>query len=195
MIETLFTFFAFGTIWFWLLAFIVSIIFIASIENDHYTLPTIIAIILGILFWKPIMAFSWQTLSIVVAGYALAGVIWSVFKWYRHVHKKVASYCEKYGDTLTGMQKVNLELELSVSANKARLTGWISWWPWNLTWSLTGDFFNMLYDTMTTAYQRIADRAIGNFKVEEEPKAKTTKEIITNSDRNYNKKGYQSPDN
>jgi len=177
MIETILATFAFGTFWFWALTLIASVIFIASIENDHYATPSITAIVLGIVFWKPLIAVGWQTLALIVGGYALVGVVWSVFKWYRLVQKSAARYAEKYGNTLTPSQRSELKSEISVSGHKARLTGWIAWWPWSLAWGLTGDFFNFLYDTMVNAYQKIADRALGKFSVVE-----TKKEVVTDAE-------------
>jgi len=182
MIESILTAFAFGTIWFWVLTFLVSIIFIASIDNDHYATPTSTAIVVGLLFWKPIMALSWQAIAISFAVYVLAGILWSLFKWYRFVQKKAAYYHEKCGTTLTSTQLTSFKDSVSVLGNKARLTGWIAWWPWSLIWSVTGDFWNFLYDTMVNAYRKIADREINKFTVETLKPSK--REIVTDADRN-----------
>ncbi len=178
MIETILTALAFGTVWFWIIAAITSVIFIASIENDHYSTPTITAIILGILYWKSIAAIGWQTVGIFVGVYALVGVLWSVFKWYRHCQKIANSYRGSYGTSLTPSQQSELKGEMCVSDHKSRLTGWIAWWPWSLTWGLTGDFFNMLYETMVNSYQKIADSALRKFTVVE-PKVR---EVVTDAD-------------
>jgi hypothetical protein len=177
MIETLLAALAFGTVWFWIIAVIASVIFIASIENDHYSTPTITAIILGILYWKSIAAIGWQTVGIFVGVYALVGVIWSVFKWYRFCLKTANKYRETFGNTLTSEQQLDLKGEITVSDHKSRLTGWIAWWPWSVAWGLTGDFFNMLYETMVNAYQRIADNALGKFSIVD-PK----KQVVTDAD-------------
>jgi len=178
MIETLLTALAFGTFWFWLLVGIVSIIFIASIEHDHYATPTITAILLGALFWTPLhdLNLSWHTVATVFAGYVLAGVLWSLFKWYRYVQTQAIYYYEKYGATISPTQRLALQEAISVSRNKARLTGWIAWWPWSLIWCVTGDFWNFLYDTMVHAYQKISDHAMGRFTVKEEKSRVKTEE-------------------
>lgn len=183
MIETIAGIFVVAgalTLWGWLLAVIASIIFIASIENDHYTTPTITAIVLGIVFWPFLAAIGVKTLLFIIAGYTLAGVLWSLFKWYRYVSKEAAYYHEKYGTTISKEQLAALKDAVSVSDNKARLTGWIAWWPWSVVWSLTGDFFNFLYDTMVNAYRKIADRALGKFAVATKS---ANKDVITDADR------------
>jgi len=182
MIETITGIFVVAgalTLWGWILAVIASIIFIASIENDHYATPSITAIVLGIIFWPFLAAVGVKTLIFIVAGYALAGVGWSLFKWHRYVNKVANKYREKCGTTLSKEQKSDLKREVSVSENKSRLTGWIAWWPWSLLWSLTGDFFNMLYDAMVNAYQKISNSALSKFD-DEKPK----RDVITDADTN-----------
>ena len=172
MIEAIMTALAFGTFWFWAIITIASIIIISCVEHEHYSTPSFVAIILGIVYWKPIMAAPWQTIAIVLVSYAIVGVIWSTYKWYRLVNKKAASYRERYGDVLTSDQKQELKSEITVSHHKSRLIGWISFWPWSLAWAVTGDFFNMLYDSMVHIYQGIVDRALGGFVVEEDTNKK-----------------------
>ena len=187
MFETLLALFAVGTLWFWILMFFASIIFIAAIENDHYTLPTIVAVVLGVTYWKSIASLPWQGLLIGFGIYVAIGIAWSVFRWYRWVTVKAAEYRKRYGDTLTPSRKDDIQREIEVSYHKAKLTAWVAWWPWSMIWNLTGDFFNMIYETMLGVYQKIADRAIGNFKIEDpEEKSKKKKEVITDAERNYN---------
>ena len=129
------------------------------------------------------MSAPWQTIALVLASYAVIGVIWSTYKWYRYVNKKAALYHENYGNVLSRHETDLLKSEIKVSYHKSRLIGWIAFWPWSLSWALTGDFFNMLYDSMVHVYQGIADRALGGFTVEE-PKKKDIEENPTSSRRN-----------
>lgn len=179
MIESLLAALAIGTVWFWIIALVASILIIACVENEHYPTPSIVAILLAIIYWKPITAAPWQTIGIVVGGFVLAGILWSVFSWFRLVQKKTNYYREKYGDTLTAEQMSDLKESIKVSSHKARITGWIAFWPWSLFWTLTGDFFNMIYDAMVNVYQNITNRALGKFSVK-------PKEIITDADAGHN---------
>lgn len=179
MIESLLAALAIGTVWFWVIAVIASVLIIACVEHEHYPTPSIVAILLAIIYWKPITAAPWQTIGIVVGGFVLAGILWSVFNWFRFVQKKTNYYREKYGDTLTAEQMSDLKESIKVSSHKAQITGWIAFWPWSLFWTLTGDFFNMIYDAMVNVYQNIANRALGKFTVK--PKEK---EIVTDAEPN-----------
>lgn len=185
MIESFLTAFAFGTVWFWILAVIASVIIIACTEHEHYPTPSIVVTLLAIIYWKQIIAAPWQTIGIVVGLFALFGVLWSIFKWFRHVNKFVAKYRSEHGIaqpdgtvTLSESQMRDLRNDISVSNNKALLTGWIAFWPWSLLWSLTGDFFNMLYDAMSNVYQKITDSGLNKFKVEPE-------KVVVNEGENY----------
>jgi hypothetical protein len=183
MIESITSLFIVGgtlTLWFWLLTVIASVIIIACVEHEHYPTPSIVAIILAILFWKYIIA-SWQITALVIAVFAVAGAIWSTFQWFRRVNTKARYYREKYGDTLTDMQMHELKEEVSASRHKALITWWIAFWIWDMFWTLTGDFFNMIYDALAGVYQNISNRAIGKFSVA----AKTPHPKTDNEDPNY----------
>lgn len=174
MIETILTSLAFGTIWFWLLASIASIIIISCVEHEHYPTPSIVAILLGIIYWKQIVAAPGQVIAAVIGVFVLAGLFWSVFKWFRYVNKTTTHYSDLYGNTLTDSQMRDLKSEISVSQHKAMVTSWIMFWPWSLLWALTGDFFNMLYEAMTNIYQKITDHGLSKFSIKK-------KEVVTDS--------------
>lgn len=185
MIESILAALAVGTIWFWIIAVIASVIIIACVENEHYPTPSIVAIILGIIYWKAIVALPWSVIGIAVGVFAIAGAAWSTFQWFRRVNKKAAYYRQKYGDTLSESQLYDLKRVVSASEHKALITGWIAFWPWDLFWTLTGDFFNMIYDALANVYQSISNRAVGKFTVVP-PKGK--KEIVTDADTDYNRR-------
>ena len=80
-----------------------------------------------------------------------------------------------------------LEQSLEISGNKSRIIAWMVYWPWSLIWNVTGDFFTMIYETMMGVYQRIADKAVGKFLTEDEPKKK---DIVTDAETD---KTYRTP--
>lgn len=178
MIESLLAALAVGTIWFWLIIILASVIITACVENEHYPTPSIVAIILAVIYWKALMALPWAVIGIAVGGFAIAGAIWSTFQWFRRVNKKAAKYRDQCGDTLTESQLRDLKEEVSASRNKALITGWIAFWPWDLFWTFTGDFFNMIYEALSNVYQGISNRAVGQFTVKQPEK----KEVITNDE-------------
>lgn len=177
MIETITAALAVGTFWFWLLLALASIIIIACTESEHYHTPSIVAIILGIIYWKDILIIPWPVIAIGIGIFAIGGVIWSAFKWLRYVAQIVSNYKREHGDMLSEQQMALLKFAVSVSQNKARITGWIAFWPWSAFWTVTGDFFNMLYDSMFRIYENISNRGIKKFTV----KIEDNNEIITHT--------------
>ena len=176
MIETLLTALAVGTIWFWLIVVLASVIIIACVEHEHYPTPSVVAILLGAIYWKALVALPWSVIGIAIGAFALAGACWSTFQWFRRVNTKARYYHEKYGDSLTDMQMHELKEDVSASRHKALITGWIAFWPWDMFWTFTGDFFNMIYDALSNVYQGISNRAIGRFTVAEKKAAPKTEE-------------------
>lgn len=177
MFEALFALIAVGTLGFYITLAIASIIIIACVEKETYPVPSIVAILLGIIYWKVIVA-NLSTAAIVIGVFAVAGALWAWFQWFRRVRKIAAKYRDKYGVTLTPSQLDDLKDEVKVSDHKALITGWIAFWPWDAFWTFTGDFFNMIYEAMANAYQNVSDNAVGKFTV----KAPELKEVITNTE-------------
>lgn len=170
MITSILEFFALGTIGFWMLCSLVSVIFIACLENDNQWLPTMVSVALVAIYWKGFVALgmTWQGVAIGVLVYAVAGMLWSVYRWFRYVKEQAASYRQRYGVSLTDSQRRELKSEISVSDNKSRITGWITYWPWSLLWNIAGDFVKTIYEQLQGVYQRITDKALGGFTVQEE---------------------------
>lgn len=165
MITTLFEFFALGTLGFWILISLISITFVACIENDHYTFPTILALAIGTIYWKPLMAFvNWQSLAIGVLVYVVVGVLWSVFRWFRYVKDLTNKYKKNPSESALS----TLKYALDVSDNKSRITAWIAYWPWSLLWNIIGDLCVTVYEQIEGVYQKITDKALGNLPELEE---------------------------
>lgn len=169
MIESILALFALGTLWFWVLLAVLSIIFIAAIENEKYFVPTLITIGFAGAYWKAFSALSldWRAVAIGVGIYALMGILWSVFRWFKFVKSAAGEYRKKADGILTQSQLSDLRREIGVSNNKSRITAWVAYWPWSLIWNITGDFFTMIYENLEGLYQKIADHAIGKFQIEE----------------------------
>ena len=167
MINTLLTAIGIGTIWFWVITFVASIIFIASIENDHYKTPTAVLALLGLIYWKDITAtgYGWQTIVIAIAIYAIVGIIWSAFRWFKYVKSHAEEYRKIYGNTLKEDRMRELKRMVDVTDNKSKIVGWVAWWPWSMFWNLLGDFFTFVYEQVQGIYQKIADKAVGKFDV------------------------------
>lgn len=175
MIQSILALFALGTLWFWVLLAVLSIIFIASIENEKYAVPTLITLVFTAVYWKAFSALSldWRAVAIGVGVYAFVGILWSIFRWFKFVKSAANEYRSKKAgseNSLTEGQLADLRREISVSNNKSRITAWIAYWPWSLVWNITGDFFTMIYENLEGLYQKIADRAVGKFEIIKETK-------------------------
>lgn len=170
MITSILEFFALGTFGFWLLCSILSVVFIACLENENQWFPTVVVLALGAIYWNPLAAIglTWQSIGLGVLIYAAAGVLWSIYRWFRFVKSKADEFRRKYGSSLTDSQRRDLKSEISVSSNKSLITGWIAYWPWSLVWNITGDFFKTIYENLQGIYQKITDKALGGFAVEKE---------------------------
>lgn len=59
-----------------------------------------------------------------------------------------------------------------ISDNKAKVTGWIVWWPWSALWTVLNDPIRRLaeaiYNQLQTTYQRLANHVFAKFQVEDE---------------------------
>lgn len=172
MITTVLEFFALGTFGFWLLCGLISIIFVACLEHDNTWFPSVLSVALVALYWKALvlLAIGWQAIAIGVLVYAVSGIVWSMFRWFRYVKSTADTYREEHGGKLTEQNRSTLVYKLKASNNKSRITAWIAYWPWSLVWNITGDFFKMAYESLQGVYQSIADRAIGKFTTVDESK-------------------------
>lgn len=171
MFTAILEFFALGTLGFWLLCSLISVIFIVALENENHWFPTCLTLAFGAVYWKALttLALSWHALALGLLVYAVIGIVWSMFRWFRFVKAKADYFREQHGSSLTDSQRQDLAREIRASHNKSRITGWIAYWPWSLVWNLTGDFFKMIYEGLQGVYQKISDKAIGKFGTISEP--------------------------
>lgn len=179
MITSLLELFALGTVGFWALCVLISILFIATVENEKYWFPSLLGMSFIALYWKPLFNLvpNWHAIGIGALVYVLVGTVWSIFRWFRFVKGVADTYRENYADTVDGTinhlspgKLADLKREIDVANNKSRITAWISFWPWSLVWNITGDFFKMVYEALSGVYENITKKALDGFTVEEKPK-------------------------
>lgn len=109
--------FAFGTVWFWALFVVASIIILAAIENEKGLLATATFIAACIVFgvWGDREIFGWirhhpwKTAECVV-GYFIAGTFWFITKWWRFVRKNRHKYDEAFDLFKSDFQKNDYQL-------------------------------------------------------------------------------------
>lgn len=168
MITTILEFFALGTIGFWILCSLISVIFIIALENENRWFPSILSVAFGLIYWKALstLALDWHAIAIGVLVYAVVGVLWSIFRWVRFIKNISDKYRRDYGGTLSDNKFQDLKREVNPTKHKGRITGWIAYWPWSMLWNVTGDFFKMIYEGLQGVYSNLSDKALGKFVVQ-----------------------------
>ena len=169
---------AFGTIGFWVLLILVSILLLVFIEYEEggaATLTLLCFLWIQQLFGVNIVHYTCtHTLRIVVGilGYLLAGVVWGVVKWWFFVKDRRYKYDEEYskflenkgvGWTWDEYVKAHGLGKPTASEHKERILEWMSFWPWSLLWTLINDpirkAFRAIYRHIQNRLQAIADSA------------------------------------
>lgn len=109
----------------------------------------------------------WQAV-LYVAGYFVAGAIWSVAKWYFAESERVRQVRERYADHVKQSNHVMSWPEYAAtrktdpSAHTREIKWWIAFWPLSMLWTLLNDPLRraarrIAYE-LRGVYQRITDR-------------------------------------
>lgn len=101
------------------------------------------------LLWLKALPITWFGGSVTILSYVAIGVLWSFFKFYRHVKKHKAHYKER------GLREVD----------KTTIGTWIAYWPFSFIVYILGDlireFVNWIVNQFQAIYKRIMDKALG----------------------------------
>lgn len=102
-----------------------------------------------------------------IGFYLGAGVIWSVTKWWLllakerdHLKSKKAKYMESYNYDPEEYWKKHVKDTLDyykVSNHKAKISLWITYWPFSLIWSLLNDFVHRIIKEIVHKLQWLYD--------------------------------------
>jgi hypothetical protein len=83
--------------------------------------------------------------------YVLIGILWAIMKWKWFCRDKYASYANRSYEPST----------IFASEHKARITGWMVWWPFSMGWFLLHDpitrFYNYLYTRLSRMFDSISN--------------------------------------
>lgn len=134
------------------------------------------------------IALNYLTLFSYLAVYFLAGVSWSIFKWYRLVKQEYKEYQALKNQFNSDKKRLlaagarnhpydEWQRELqhkkwppAPSDYKDKLIRWIATWPIGVLWALVEDFFvwlaGKLYIYVGKVYQSISDRIFEDFRKE-----------------------------
>jgi hypothetical protein len=156
------TFFAFGTLWFWVLATIFLIYLIFCIEGDEDyggTGATVgLAIFLGLLYFMGnksgfhgFFDYAKDHPGVVIgciASYFVLGTVWSIVKWFFYLKKE-----KKLRGSEDFQYKV-LHGYYTLSEKTGKIISWMSYWPFSFAWT----FFD---EPVKKAFETIAERLEG----------------------------------
>ena len=95
MIATILALFVFGTLWFWGLLLLDSILFIWCVEDKHLGLGCFVVLVTAALLsqnWAWLVGQPWWVYASVGLGYIAVGGVWSVWRWFRYVRKAVDEF-------------------------------------------------------------------------------------------------------
>ena len=163
----------FGTTWFWIalaIAFIAITVFIESLEDDTHS-----AVMANIVFWgfiillyftgnsewfKGIISYAIQnpgTVILILSGYVVLGLIWSLAKWYLYLTNLKSYY--KFKEIKVDGYRMN---KFKASENKERILGWMMYWPMSISWTVINDPVRKIvmgiFNRFNGLFDRISDR-------------------------------------
>lgn len=119
-----------------------------------------------------------------MGGYVIAGVLWSIAKWYFHVSSQARKYtemksnwmeiCEIPPKTIINDQQrkdffsanygaVTISTRPKAKRNKGRILSWMMYWPWSASWTIINDpvvrLFKEIYAKLSTVFDKISAHA------------------------------------
>lgn len=101
---------------------------------------------------------------ILFIGYFIVGVVWVFIKWYSTVHMAIR-------DKKNGIWPIYKEFPLKVSDYKAKIYGWLIFWPFSATWTIFNDpirhFANFVFHNISGTLQKISDNAYKDYQKDE----------------------------
>jgi hypothetical protein len=158
-------------------------------EYTGLTLLILFTLLSAYLFFSDINVWSFLTnhigtIILGLFGYVIAGIFWSLFKWYLlvlNVKEKYNASVAMY-DSLSEIEKkhnnkelfiklrIGINYPIKVDHHKNKIYNWLILWPTSLIWFLINDpitrLYNYLYKTLKGTYQKIADNQFENINPE-----------------------------
>lgn len=171
-------FLAVGAWGFWLLLAISALVISEAVDSSKYGLATltVIGVIAVLALFSNVNIVAWinehpyDTLKYVV-GYLSIGVAWAFLKWIlwlKKIRRIVMAYKEE--DPTVSLSRIQSmlynrgygsDIPPKVGNYKAKIIGWMSFWPGSFVWTLINDpvrrIFETIYYKIARYMQRISD--------------------------------------
>lgn len=94
--------------------------------------------------------------------YVVAGIVWSFYKWYVYLKRKVEVLKEK-GYKFPNNKKDYPE-SFDASKNKESIIAWMIYWPFSAFWYIISDpitrFYKWLFEKFSGIYEKIANSVL-----------------------------------
>jgi len=188
-----------GTIWFWLLLLVgsgVIMYFLESALEKHSDTGGGIwatVCIIGLFVAYYYLGSSTHLISllsyikthpfIIIAGaigYLLCGVVWSIFKWYFFVLKKMNKLDDELKHDSNTYRIASIDSYTPhARENKARIISWMTYWPFSGLWMLINDpirkTFQHIYRSIENYFDAISNKMFAGLKEKYAMKREPTK--------------------
>jgi len=212
--------FVLWSIGFWILISVVSIAVLIAVEVENVGIATaaLIAAFCMLAWWgdfnlvREVVAHP-SLLAMIVAGYFVAGTVWSIIKWWFFVKDKLYRYNEAKREFLrtNGFKDTSQVPDQllkrwryyahdgrhddwsaktpQVRQNKGRILTWMIYWPWSMAWTVINDpikkLFKRIYRAVSGMLQRIADITCKDVKDDLRPTPVEPEKDATSDKRPY----------
>jgi hypothetical protein len=159
--------FVFGSLFFFILIFVVGIILIVAteLEDQNSWLFLTIPITIVLLYWggnsqtiKDWLIYITENrgqIIIFVILYLLIGTIWSFVKWYLYL-VEMRDHYNTYGSSSYYRDNYSL------NQNKERILNWMIYWPLSAFWTMINHpvrkMFKLILKNFAEHYQSISDK-------------------------------------
>lgn len=171
--------FIWGTFWFWTLIIVgfITVTYFVEKQRSNGWGALLTALALGVILFffgskEPItntvsyIVHHPFTVLALIAGYFVAGTVWSMVKWYFHLKKlqRLGQWPTKYEDTSVDFRdRKQVPVAPVAKDHRSDILMWMSWWPFSALWTLIDNpfrrvfewIFNSLEGTFNSISQRV----------------------------------------
>jgi hypothetical protein len=180
-----------GGLGFYVFLGLLTIVMWAALENEKHFLATLSMVAAFVLFsflgGCNVFAFTLHNLPLMLTYalvYVVAGLFWSIAKWWFYVRGRVDKLLELRAEFLEGkklpsntpwtdeLQKdfnshcyaaAELARRPVARKNKSKILAWMVYWPWSLTWTMINDpimkLFRALFKRFHGLFEAISKSA------------------------------------
>jgi len=164
--------FMIGGALFWFFIAVVIIGFFIAIEYDSFVWSTIMfAATIGVVSWLSNLHL-WANIAehpywtaIIIAGYLVFGLVWSMYKW-RLYNIKMK---EKFKEALEEKNNAISFAKPKFKDNEWRILLWWIYWPLSFVWTVINDlikrFFKYIVRKLKKVYEAISDSVYADIPV------------------------------